>query len=65
MMPSLITANASHQTLPVVQNVFAGSLSANYNVAMASYLLAMAPSIIGYLFAQRFVISGVMRGAVK
>jgi raffinose/stachyose/melibiose transport system permease protein len=42
MMPSLITANSAHQTLPVVQNVFVGSLSANYNVAMASYLLAIA-----------------------
>jgi raffinose/stachyose/melibiose transport system permease protein len=34
-------------------------------MAFASYLMAMAPILIVYVFAQKWVISGVMRGAVK
>ena len=37
----------------------------NYPVAFASYLMAMAPLFVVYVFAQRWVISGVTRGAVK
>ena len=65
MMPSLITSNPALQTLPVVQNIFQNQLSNNYNVAFASYLMAMAPSLVGYLIAQRWVMSGVMRGAIQ
>ena len=65
MMPSLIIANPAQATIPVVQNIFQSQFSANYNVAFASYLMAMAPTVIAYLFAQRWVMSGVTRGAVK
>jgi raffinose/stachyose/melibiose transport system permease protein len=36
-----------------------------YTVAFASYMMALAPMLLVYLFAQRWVISGVMRGSVK
>jgi raffinose/stachyose/melibiose transport system permease protein len=65
MMPSLITADPGLQTLPVVQNIFQSKFGTNYNVAFASYLMAMAPTVVVYLFAQRWVISGVTQGAVK
>jgi raffinose/stachyose/melibiose transport system permease protein len=65
MMPSLITANPAQQTLPVVQNIFQSQFGTNYNVAFASYLMAMAPTVLVYLFSQRWVISGVTQGAVK
>lgn len=65
MMPSLIIADQNLQTLPVVQSIFQAKFSTNYNVAFASYLMAMAPTIIVYIFAQRWVMSGVTRGAIK
>ena len=65
MMPSLITANPQLQTLPVIQNIFQSQFSSNFNVAFASYLMAMAPTVVAYLFAQRWVMSGVTRGAIK
>jgi len=34
-------------------------------VSFSSYLMAMAPTIIAYIFAQRWVVSGVTRGAIK
>ncbi|MFC8190664.1 carbohydrate ABC transporter permease [Cellulomonas sp. NPDC057328] len=65
MMPSLITADSTLQTLPVLQSVFQTQFSSNYNVAFASYLMAMAPAIIVYLFTQRWVMAGVTQGAIK
>jgi len=65
MMPSLITSNPALQTLPVVQSIFQTQFSNNYNVAFASYLMAMAPAIVVYLFTQRWVMEGVTQGAVK
>jgi raffinose/stachyose/melibiose transport system permease protein len=65
MMPSLITSDPAMQTIPVVQSIFQSQFSANYNVAFASYLMAMAPTVLAYLFAQRWVMTGVTRGAIK
>lgn len=65
MMPSMIIANPEWQTIPVLQSIFQTQFSNNYNVAFASYLMAMAPAIIVYAFTQRFVMSGVTQGAVK
>jgi raffinose/stachyose/melibiose transport system permease protein len=64
-MPYLITANPRWQTLPVIQNLFQTQFSANYNIAFASYLMAMIPTLIGYVFAQRWIIAGLMRGSIK
>ncbi|WP_438353734.1 carbohydrate ABC transporter permease [Microbacterium sp. CJ88] len=65
MMPSLIISDPAQQTLPVVQAIFQTQFSNNYNVSFASYLMAMAPAIIVYLFTQRWVMEGVTQGAVK
>lgn len=65
MMPSLIISDPELQTIPVLQNMFQTQFSNNYNVAFASYLMAMAPAIIVYLFAQRWVMSGLTQGAIK
>jgi raffinose/stachyose/melibiose transport system permease protein len=65
MMPSLIIADSTQQTIPVVQSIFQTQFSNNYNVSFASYLMAMAPAIIVYLFTQRWVMEGVTQGAVK
>jgi raffinose/stachyose/melibiose transport system permease protein len=42
-----------------------GQFQTTYPAASAGYLMAMAPLVVVYLFAQRWVISGVTRGAVK
>ncbi|MDP5228566.1 MULTISPECIES: carbohydrate ABC transporter permease [Arthrobacter] len=65
MMPSLIISDPALQTLPVRQNLFQTQFSNNYNVSFASYLMAMAPAIVAYLFTQRWVMAGVTQGAVK
>lgn len=65
MMPSLIISAPEWQTIPVVNSIFQTQFSNNYNVSFASYLMAMAPAIIVYVFAQRWVMSGLTQGAIK
>jgi raffinose/stachyose/melibiose transport system permease protein len=65
MMPSLITSDPAMQTIPVVQSIFQSQFSSNNNVAFASYLMALAPTVVAYVFAQRWVMTGVTRGAIK
>lgn len=65
MMPSLIISQPEWQTIPVVNNIFQTQFSNNYNVSFASYLMAMAPAILVYIFAQRWVMSGLTQGAIK
>jgi raffinose/stachyose/melibiose transport system permease protein len=65
LLPLVILSNPDAQTLPLVQYVFQGQFEVNYTVAFASYMMALAPMLLVYLFAQRWVISGVMRGSVK
>ncbi|MDG4827674.1 carbohydrate ABC transporter permease [Asanoa sp. WMMD1127] len=65
LLPLVVLSSPSAQTLPLVQYVFQGQFSTNYTLAFASYLMALAPLVLVYVFAQRWVISGVMRGSVK
>lgn len=65
LLPLVIVSDPAGATLPLVQFVLQSQFSANYTVAFASYLMAMAPLLLVYIFAQRWVISGVTRGAIK
>jgi raffinose/stachyose/melibiose transport system permease protein len=65
LLPLVILSDPGWATLPLVQYVFQSQFQTNYPTAFASYLMAMAPMLIVYLFAQRWVISGVTRGAIK
>lgn len=66
MLPLVILGGKSDlATLPLTQYIFESQFSTNYTLAFASYLLAMAPMLIVYIFAQKWIISGVTRGAVK
>jgi raffinose/stachyose/melibiose transport system permease protein len=65
MLPLIILTKRSMVTLPLVQFVFRLQFSTDYHLAFASYLLALAPMIIIFLIAQRWIISGVTRGAIK
>ncbi|MFE1338878.1 carbohydrate ABC transporter permease [Streptomyces sp. NPDC058733] len=65
LLPLVVLSDPSAQTLPLAQFVFQGQFDTDYTVAFASYLMALAPVLIVYVFAQRWVISGVMRGSLK
>ncbi|MFQ4150021.1 hypothetical protein AAGW05_15240 [Arthrobacter sp. LAPM80] len=53
------------RTLALVHYVFQSQFNSDHTPAFASYLMAMAPLLLVYMFAQRWVISGVMRGSTQ
>lgn len=65
LLPLITLTDQSNQTIPLAQYVFSSQFATNYPMAFASYLMAMAPVLVVYVFAQRWVVGGVMRGAVK
>ena len=52
-------------TLPLFQYNFSSQYTFDYNMASASYLIAIAPVLVAYLLAQRYIVSGLTQGAVK
>lgn len=52
-------------TLPLFQYNFKSQYSFDYNMAFASYLIAMVPVLIAYICAQKHVVEGLTAGAVK
>ncbi len=65
LMPLIVLTDQTNQTIPLAQYVFSSQFATNYPMAFSSYLMAMAPILIVYIFAQKWIVGGVMRGAVK
>ncbi|MGG1311482.1 carbohydrate ABC transporter permease [Cohnella laeviribosi] len=65
LLPSLVLIESVERTLPLSTFYFYGTYSADYGPLMAALLLTITPVIIVYLFAQKFIIQGVMQGSIK
>lgn len=65
MLPLVLLAGTGQNTLPIAQLNFQSQFGTNYNLAFASYLLALIPILIFYIIGQRQIIKGVVNGAVK
>ena len=65
MTPLVIMSGTGKNTLPLAQLNFHTQFGTNYNLAFASYLLALLPILIFYLICQKHILNGVVNGAVK
>ena len=65
MLPLILLSGTGQNTLPIAQLNFQSQFGTNYNLAFASYLLALIPILIFYVFCQKHIINGVVNGAVK
>ena len=65
MTPLVIMSGSGMNTLPLAQMTFQTQFGTNYNLAFASYLLALLPLLIFYLICQKQILNGVVNGAVK
>lgn len=65
MTPLVIMSGSGQNTLPLAQLNFQSQFGTNYNLAFASYLLALIPILIFYVICQKQILSGVANGAVK
>lgn len=53
------------RTLPLAQIIYFGENMTELNLAFAFFMLAMLPILILYLCTQKYIVSGIMSGAVK
>lgn len=65
MTPLVIMSGSGLNTLPLAQLNFQTQFGTNYNLAFASYLLALLPILIFYIICQKQILNGVVNGAVK
>lgn len=65
MTPLVIMSGTKGTTLPLAQLNFQTQFGTNYNLAFASYLLALIPILIFYVICQKQILNGVANGAVK
>lgn len=50
---------------PLAQIIYFGENMTELNLAFAFFMLSMLPILILYLCTQRFIVAGIMSGAVK
>ncbi|MFC0213526.1 carbohydrate ABC transporter permease [Paenibacillus chartarius] len=65
LLPSLILTSPENKTLPLSTYSFYGTYSVDYGPLMAGLVLTILPIMIVYLFAQKYIIQGVMQGSIK
>jgi raffinose/stachyose/melibiose transport system permease protein len=65
MMPLLLLTDPADATIPLVQYVFRSQYQTDYNLAFASYLMALLPMLVVYIIAQKWIIHGITQGSVK
>ena len=61
----MLGSNGSVQTIPIAVTAFAGAYLKQWDLILTSTLLAILPVIILYIFAQRYIIKGMIEGAIK
>lgn len=66
LLPLLVLGSSGPvQTIPIAVTAFAGAYLKQWDLILTSTLIAMLPIIVLYLFAQRYIIKGMVEGAIK
>ena len=61
----MVNSSAKTKTLVLSAYTFVGQFNTQWQYAMASMVLAIVPSIIVFILLQKYIIEGVVAGAVK
>jgi len=66
LLPLLVLgSNGVVQTIPIAVTAFAGAYLKQWDLILTSTFLAIIPVIILYIFAQRYIIKGMVDGSIK
>lgn len=65
LLPSLVLGKKNLYTLPLAIRTFYGTFTNDYGNIMAGLTLSIIPIIIVYVFLQKYIVGGVIAGAVK
>jgi raffinose/stachyose/melibiose transport system permease protein len=61
----MLGLNGRVKTLPIAVISFVGSYVKQWDLILTSTLLAMLPVIILFIFAQKYIIKGMVEGSIK
>lgn len=66
LLPLLVlSSNGQVQTIPLAVTAFVGSYLKQWDLILTSAMLAMIPIIVLFLFAQKYIIKGMVEGSIK
>ncbi len=66
LLPLLILGKGNKvQTLPLAVATFAGAYVKQWDLILTAILMAILPIIVFFLFAQRYIIKGMVAGSIK
>ena len=65
LLPNLVLGKKALCTLPLAIRTFYGTFSNDLGKIMAALVMIVAPIILVYIFLQKYIIGGVVAGAVK
>jgi len=61
----MLGSRGAVQTIPLAVTAFAGSYVKQWDLILTSALLAMLPVIVLFIFAQKYIIKGMVEGSIK
>jgi raffinose/stachyose/melibiose transport system permease protein len=66
LLPLLVLGTGNPiQTIPIAIASFVGSFVKQWELIMLALMLAIIPVVVFYLFAQKYIIKGMMEGSMK
>ncbi len=65
LLPSLVLLSPAQRTLPLSTYSFFNSYSVDFAPLMAGIVLTILPILVVFLICQKYIISGVVQGAIK
>jgi raffinose/stachyose/melibiose transport system permease protein len=65
LLPSLTLKSPGMKTIPLSTFGFFGNYTVAWNMLLAGLVLTVVPVVIFYIFAQKYIIKGVIAGSIK
>lgn len=65
LLPSLILTGKTLYTLPIATKLFQGAYGNDMDLLMAALVMTIIPVIVLYIALQKYIVAGVVAGAVK
>lgn len=65
LLASLILTDKNLYTIPIATKLFQGAYGNQMDLLMAALVMAIIPVIVLYIALQKYIIAGVVAGAVK
>ncbi len=66
LLPLLVLGKGNAiQTIPLAVSNFAGAFVKQWDLILTAILLAMIPIVVAFLFAQKYIVKGMVAGSIK